>query len=142
MTINTAEIEARNETNGEWFQKYAHDDIRDLLAALKAETARADKAEVRFDAKLDALAAADQAVFVEWQRRLRGAQEMLVDTQSQLTVANERLAAYTKAEKDAADLYDWFVSVCENPPEPTPALRAVWEKYKDLPAFNTGDGNV
>lgn len=127
MTINTAEIEERanrgfgdrRASEGSTWELDCFQDRRNLLAALKAETARADKAE----------------------NGLLDEAERSADLQSQLTAANEKLAAYAKAEKDAAELYDWVMSVCENPPEPTPALRAVWEKYKDLPAFSTGDGN-
>lgn len=136
--------------NGE-FIAHAPTDIRDLLSALKAETARAEAMERMWEIVLDEAREANDALST----RLHQETNMLTALgnafeierartdrlTAQLTAANEKLAAHAKAEKDAADLYDWVMSVCENPPEPTPALRAVWEKYKDLPAFNTGDGN-
>ena len=120
-TINTAEIEARwNDDDPYTMQlmpaKARLEDIDDILAALKAETARTDRYAERLEIT-HVFEVGDSGEFVrveipreDWDKQIDGIEcrEQTIkeqdreneELQSQLTVVNEKLAAYAKAEND------------------------------------------
>jgi len=155
----TAEIEARLADKADALTvRMTVGELRAIVAALKAETARADRYAERLEITSHWVSYDDGATLTrvevpreDWDGQHDGIdcrdetiklQDAAVDNlRAQLTAANEKLAAQATAEKDAADQRDWINFVSESLIEPTPALRAMWQKYKDSQHPVTGDGN-
>lgn len=155
MTINTAEIEARDivyQLRRADEQPYkidkmlqAADEIVTLRAALKAETARAEAMERMWEIALNEAREANGALSTRLHQEtnaltaLGNAFEIERDRTdrltAQLTAANEKVAA--ARERDLR-LIEWLCCLLDEvKPDETTKAQAV----KFLAAFNTGDGN-
>lgn len=134
------------------FIAHAPDDIRDLLAALKAETARADRYAERLEITSHWVSYDDGVTLTrvevpreDWDTQIDGIdcrdetiklQDAAVDNlRDQLTAANEKLAA--ARERDLR-LVEWLCCLLDEV-KPDDATKAQAVKFLD--AFNTGDGN-
>lgn len=151
--INTAEIEARLADKADALTvRLTVGELGAIVAALKAETARADRYAERLEITSHWVSYDDGVTLTrvevpreDWDTQIDGIdcrdetiklQDAAVDNlRDQLTAANEKLAA--ARERDLR-LVEWLCCLLDEV-KPDDATKAQAVKFLD--AFNTGDGN-